>query len=108
LHNVFQNNADLGKGVPRPHVTHEAWELLFFFGGRAAGLACGLFTLQHPSEKNYLPDLPSTVPPFGWTGSGAPNMAWTGSVEANSSNCLWASPQRYFYTHYIRNQSTEQ
>jgi hypothetical protein len=27
---VFRNNADLGKGVPRRHVFHEAWELLFF------------------------------------------------------------------------------
>ena len=27
---VYRNNADLGKGVPRPHVFHEAWELLFF------------------------------------------------------------------------------
>ena len=27
---VPRNNADLGKGVPRQHVLHEAWELLFF------------------------------------------------------------------------------
>jgi len=27
---VNRNNADLGKGVPRQHVFHEAWELLFF------------------------------------------------------------------------------
>src|ERR1035437_5231448 len=27
---VYRNNADLGKGVPRQHVFHEAWELLFF------------------------------------------------------------------------------
>jgi hypothetical protein len=27
---VYKNNADLGKGVPRQHVFHEAWELLFF------------------------------------------------------------------------------
>jgi hypothetical protein len=28
---IYRNNADLGKGVPRQHVFHEAWELLFFF-----------------------------------------------------------------------------
>ena len=27
----FRNNADLGKGVLRRHVFHDAWELLFFF-----------------------------------------------------------------------------
>jgi hypothetical protein len=27
----YRNNADLGKGVPRQHVSHDAWELLFFF-----------------------------------------------------------------------------
>jgi len=26
---IYRNNADLGKGVPRQHVFHEAWELLF-------------------------------------------------------------------------------
>jgi hypothetical protein len=26
----YRNNADLGKGVPRLHVNHESWELLFF------------------------------------------------------------------------------
>jgi hypothetical protein len=26
----YRNNADLGKGVPRRHVFHDAWELLFF------------------------------------------------------------------------------
>ena len=33
---VNRNNADLGKGVPRPHVFHEAWELLFFFAPSVA------------------------------------------------------------------------
>jgi hypothetical protein len=27
---LYRNNADLGKGVPRQHVFHEVWELLFF------------------------------------------------------------------------------
>jgi hypothetical protein len=27
---VYRNNADLGKGVPRQHVLHDTWELLFF------------------------------------------------------------------------------
>jgi len=27
---ISRNNADLGKGVPRKHVFHESWELLFF------------------------------------------------------------------------------
>ena len=27
---ILRNNADLGKGVPRLHVNHESWELLFF------------------------------------------------------------------------------
>jgi hypothetical protein len=27
---IYRNNADLGKGVPKPHVFHEARELLFF------------------------------------------------------------------------------
>ena len=27
---THRNNADLGKGVPRRHVFHDAWELLFF------------------------------------------------------------------------------
>ena len=27
---IYRNNADLGKGVPRQHVFHDAWELLFF------------------------------------------------------------------------------
>src|ERR1039458_5191777 len=44
---VNRNNADLGKGVPRRHVFHEAWELLFFSVLRESSSASPRSALPH-------------------------------------------------------------
>src|SRR5580658_1556577 len=46
---IFRNNADLGKGVPRRHVSHGACELLFFvFLARLADAQSGFSRVFSP------------------------------------------------------------
>jgi hypothetical protein len=51
---VYRNNADLGKGVPRPHVFHDAWELLFFiFSALPRERICGYPFLSLPPFNDH-------------------------------------------------------
>ena len=52
---INRNNADLGKGVPRQHVTHEAWELLFFIFSRKRPGSASLFS-PPPTSKCVFQD----------------------------------------------------
>ena len=49
---ISRNNADLGKGVPKRHVFHGAWELLFFHDLHCDEAPLRLDTRLDPRRKH--------------------------------------------------------